>query len=692
KKQKEKPPFMLVITPESLHLLLSYKESKKYFKHLRYIVVDEWHELLSSKRGVQTELAIATLRNLVPQLIVWGISATIGNLEEAKSVLLHKEDGVVIRSRIKKKIELETILPPEFSELSWRGHYGAKMAENILESINEANTTLIFTNTRAQCEVWYQNILEASPEMAGLIALHHGSLSKEIRTWVEEALRDGTLKAVVCTSSLDLGVDFPAVDSVIQIGGAKGIARFVQRAGRSGHHPGGVSKIKFVPTHALEIIEGAAMRDAIKQEDLEERSPIVLAFDVLAQFIVTLSLTGNYSPGEVKAIILQTHAFHMISEDEWQWTFNYVMDGSSSLKNYEEYKKVSLKDGKLFVASRRISSRHRMHIGTIVSDNMLQVKYQKGGHIGSIEELFVSKLKPGDSFVFTGRMLEFIRVREMQVQVKRSKKKKGLVVTYQGGRLPLSSRLGEHIRAQLQPSRAAGQPERRYLKSLFDMQSQRSVLPNENQLLFEFVKTREGYHLFCFPFEGKFVHEAMASLLAYRISLLLPITFSMASSDYGFELLSSQDWDPEVILDSDLLSADHLFTDLNASLNASEFAMRKFRDIAAIAGLVFQGYPGAQKKARHMQASGQLLFKVFAEHEPENLLYRQAYTETFEEAVQEERLRRCLDDIAKKEVLMMNCEKPSPFSFPILGDRLRSSLSSEKFEARIKRMIQQYSE
>ncbi len=691
KKQRTKPPFMLVTTPESLHLLLSYKDSKSYFKHLRYIIVDEWHELLSSKRGVQTELAISAIYNLSPKLLVWGISATIGNLEQARDVILSSVgNGQIITSGEKKKIELKTILPEEFSELSWRGHYGTRMAKSIVKTLEQANTTLIFTNTRAQCEAWYQHLLEAAPDMAGLIALHHGSLSREIRNWVEEHLRNGYLKAAVCTSSLDLGVDFPAVDSVIQIGGAKGVARFIQRAGRSGHRPTEKSKIHFVPTHALEIIEGAAMRSAIREQSIEERIPLTLSYDVLAQFIITLALTQNYSLAEVKSIVLNTHAFGMLTEEEWNWTLDFVTDGSRSLKNYEEYKKVTLKDGKLHVPSRRHASRHRMHIGTIVSDNMMHVRYVKGGRIGTIEESFVSKLKPNDSFVFTGRMLEVVRIHDMDIHVKKSKAKKGLVVTYGGGRMPMSSRLGHHIREQLNSDNITGQPEGRYLRKLFDLQRERSMVPNNNQLLIESVQTREGHHLFVYPFEGKFVHEAMASILAFRISLLQPITFSMASNDYGFELLASEQWDPESILDNNLFSSIDLFRDLNASLNASEQATRKFRDIATIAGLVFQGFPGSQKKTRHMQASTKLLFSVFKDHEPDNLLYRQSFTETYEEAMEEERIRTCLDRISEMEICLVACNKPSPFAFPILGDRLRSSLSSEKFADRIKRMAKRY--
>ncbi len=693
KRQKEKPPFMLVITPESLHLLLSYRDSDRIFRQLRYVVVDEWHELLGTKRGVQTELALSFLRTQNPNLITWGISATIGNLAQATEILMGKPgDHPVVRDASPKKIRVTTLLPETFSIFSWAGHLGTRLLPEVTQTIQKHRSTLIFTNTRSQCEAWYRHLIEASPDLAGLLALHHGSLDKEIRLWVENALKAGKLKAVVCTSSLDLGVDFPEVDAVIQIGGAKGVARFLQRAGRSGHQPDGTSQIYFVPTHALEIIEGAALKDAIEDQDVEDRPPRVLSYDVLVQFVVTVALTGRFTPEDIYQMAKNTYAYQLIEPDEWKWILNFVIYGSQTLARYDEYKKVSLDDKRLLtVNSRRIALWHRMNIGTIVSDDMLPVKFLRGGHLGHIEEWFISKIKPGDSFFFAGRMLELVRIHQMQVQVRLSRSKEGRIPGWLGGRLPLSSRLGAHIRNQLSIPESDYREEQHFLKALFEEQNKRSRVPDEHELLFEFAQTREGYHLFCYPFEGRFVHEAMSSLLAYRIGLLEPISFSMAFNDYGFELLSPTPFDPQLIFDNNLFTSQDLLQDLVASLNAGEMAKRKFRDIAVIAGMVYQGLYGHNKKSKHLQASTELLFSIFRDHEPGNLLYRQAYTETFEEAMEEQRLRQALDSIAGKEILFMRCDKPSPFAFPILADRLRASLSSEKLEQRLERLVKQFS-
>ncbi len=689
KKQLTHPPFMLVITPESLHLMLTYKDSDQIFKDLKYIVVDEWHELIGTKRGVQTELAIAALKILSPEILTWGISATIGNLPLATNILLFKnEDAQIIRDLTPKKIIVKTVLPEDFSVFSWAGHLGNRLLPQVLEVINSHKSTLLFTNTRSQSEIWYKLLLEADPNLSGIMALHHGSLSRELRVWVENALKDGKLKAVVCTSSLDLGVDFPEVDCVVQIGGAKGVARFLQRAGRSGHKPGGISEIYFVPTHALEIIEGAALKDAIEKNDIEDRIPKVLSYDVLVQFVTTLALTERYSSSEILKIARNTHAFQDLTNGEWNWILNFLIHGSQSLQQYNEYKKIEIdENGKLKPHNKRIAMWHRMNIGTIVSDDMMPVKYVSGGLIGHVEEWFISKLKKGDNFHFAGRLLELVRIHQMEVQVKLSKGKKGLVPGWLGGRLPFSAQLGEHIRNQISAEKSEFREEQEFLQTLFDKQNERSIVPKEDELLMEYTKTREGYHLFCYPFEGRFVNEALAGLLAYRLSLLFPISFSMAFNDYGFEILSPTEINPEVILDNNLFTAQDLIQDITASLNATEMAKRKFRDIAVIAGLVYQGLYGVNKKQKQLQASTQLLFDVFKEYEPNNLLYRQSYTETFEEALEEERLRNALDKIQKNKITIIYCKSPSPFAFPILADRLRASMSSEKLEDRLERMI-----
>ncbi|MFN2261079.1 MAG: ligase-associated DNA damage response DEXH box helicase [Psychroflexus sp.] len=693
-KQSRKMPNLLITTPESLHLLLASKNYPKTFQNCFAIVIDEWHELLGTKRGVQTELALSRLKTISKTLRIWGISATIGNLNQAREVLLgHNSESlknsVLIKSNLNKNIQVESIIPKTMDKFPWRGHLGLHLLAEVIPIIKASKTTLIFTNTRSQCEIWFQKILENHPEFAGELAMHHGSIDKNTRIWVENAIRNETLKAVVCTSSLDLGVDFAPVESIIQIGGPKGVARFMQRAGRSGHQPEKTSKIYFLPTHAIELIEASALQKAVKNKAVEERLPYLNSFDVLVQYLTTLAVSEGFYPDEIFPEIQSTFCFQAITESQWNWALNYITKGGESLQNYDDYKKVEIEaDGKFKVNHRGIAMRHRLQIGTIVSDAVLGVKYMKGGFIGSIEEWFISKLNPGDVFTFAGRNLELVRVKNMQVLVRKSKSKTAKVPSWMGGRLTLTSQMSALLRDELYNQNSKNQSrELKALQPIFERQQQESIVPKPDEFLIETFKTRDGFHHIFYPFEGRFVHEAMGSLLAYRISLLSPISFSLAFNDYGFELLSDQAVDMESVLDNNLFSSEYLLDDLQKSLNATEMARRKFRDIAVISGLVFTGYPNKMIKNKHLQSSSQLIFDVFKDFEPEHLLFQQAFTETFEHSLEQGRLQKALERINSQQIIWKSCQNPTPFSFPIITDRLREKLSSEKLNDRIQKMI-----
>jgi len=697
--QKKQMPEALLITPESLHLLFAQKGSAETFKNLHTIVVDEWHELMGSKRGTQTELAIARLRTINPHLQTWGISATIGNLEEAKQVLMGmdsaEEDNVIIKSKTEKKIIVESILPEKVETLPWAGYMGTKLVEYVINIVHKSKTTLIFTNTRAQAEVWYRTVIEKYPEFAGIMALHHASLDREVRDWVEEALHDERLKLVICTASLDLGVDFRPVDTVIQVGSPKSIARFIQRAGRSGHRPGVASKIYFCPTNALELVEAVSLRDGVENKIIEDRPPVIHAFDVLAQWMITLAVGGGFEEQQLFEEIRNCYGYQFINRQEWEWLLGYITTGSPSLEVYDEYKKVERIDGRYMVTSRRIAHRHMLSMGTIVSDTVLKVKFQHGKYIGSIEETFATRMKAGDTFYFGGMSLEFVRIHEMTVTVKKAEGKKGFLIRWAGSRMALSSQLSTFIRDRMDNALENPLDERELskLKPLLELQQERSVIPKKTELLIEQCETREGHHIFVFPFEGRLVHEGMAIILAYRISKLFPITFSLAMNDYGFELLSDQYVNLEkVIKETDLFSTVHLVDDIYQSVNATEMAKRKFREIAAIAGLMFQGYPGKFMKTKQVQASSSLLFTVMTKYESNNLLVNQAYQEVLTYQLEEVRLRKALDRIATQKIIIKRTRKPTPFSFPIMVDRLREQLTSEKLEDRIQKMLKQYSD
>lgn len=709
-RQKKDIPEILIITPESLHLLLAQKGYENLFASLRMVAVDEWHELLGSKRGVQTELAISRLVAMAVKRVaekmktttcllqVWGISATIGNLAEAKDVLLAplQREGVIVRASISKQILVESIFPDEIEKYPWAGHLGIKLAEKVIPIILKSRTTLIFINTRGMSEMWYQTLLNLCPDLAGTIALHHGSVDMELRNWIEDNLHTGNLKAVVCTASLDLGVDFRPVETVIQVGSPKGVARFLQRAGRSGHSPDAVSKIYFLPTHSLELLEAAALKTAIRENLVESRDPRALCYDVLIQYLNTLAVSDGFIPAEVLQETRNTWCYQELTEEEFGSIIRFISEGGDAFQQYDDFRKVENDHGVYRINSRRIAMRHRLHIGTIVSESMLKVKFMGGGYIGMAEEYFVSRLEPGDVFTLAGRNLEFLMIKDMTVFVKKSNAKKSKVPSWNGGRMPLSANLGKKLRetldeaaaGSLQGAKAKKQlPEELVrLKPVIDLQQQLSYVPRASELLIEHIETTDGFHLFVYPFEGRLVHEAMAAILAWRISRIRPITFSFAMNDYGFELLSDQPIPVDDTNVYELFSPAGLLNDIQRSVNSTEMAKRKFRDIAVIGGLVFQGMPGEKKKARHLQASASLLFNVLSEYDNKSLLLRQAYNEVLEQQMEETRLRDMLERIQQSKIIISFPERLTPFCFPIKVDSMREDLSSERLEDRVRRM------
>jgi ATP-dependent Lhr-like helicase len=693
-RQGKRLPTALVTTPESLSMLLSRADSVEQMASVRTVVVDEWHELMGSKRGVQVELALARIRAMVPDVRVWGLSATIGNLDQARDALLGVgRSGRIVRGVEPKEVVVDSLIPPVIERFPWAGHLGTQLLPQVVAAIEEGATSIVFCNTRSQVEIWYPAILEARPDWAGQIAVHHGSLERRKRDWVEQGLREGKLRCVVATSSLDLGVDFSPVDRVLQIGSPKGIARLLQRAGRSGHRPGALSRVTCVPTNALELLEVAAVRDGIVAANVESRQPVERPLDVLAQHLVTVAAGGGFEPNALLAEVRGTRAYRELTDEEWRWVLHFLSSGGEALRAYPEYARLERDNGRYVVTNETIARRHRMAIGTIVGDAQITVQYLSGMTLGSVEESFVARLKQGDRFIFAGKPLEFVRVRDMRAWVRRAPNTKGIIPRWMGSRLPLSGELAAQLRIRLGEA-AAGvfrDAEMRALRPLLDVQARWSAIPRPDQLLIERVQTREGWHLFVFPFEGRLVHEGLAALFAYRISRLVPISFTMASNDYGFELLSIVKAPLERILDdahdaSVLLSPDNLADDVPASLNATEMAKRQFREIARVAGLVFPGFPRAGKTARQLQASSGLFFDVFQRYDPDNLLVSQAHREVLERQLERSRMGRTLRRLSQSEIVIKDPKRTTPLAFGLLVDRNRDKVSSEKLSDRIKRM------
>ena len=697
-RQDRRFPTVLVTTPESLSLMLTREHARDELAGIHTVIVDEWHELMGNKRGVQVQLALSRLKRWQPELAVWGLSATLGNLPEAMQVLLGRTKGsatagTMVQGRVDKQIHIDTLLPENPGRFSWGGHLGQQMKLPVVAEIERSSATLVFVNVRSQAEAWYQLLLAEKPEWAGVVALHHGSLDKEVREWVELGLKEGRLKAVVATSSLDLGVDFLPVERVLQIGSAKGVARLLQRAGRSGHAPGCASRITLVPTNTLELVEAVAARRAAQAGRIEQRATPAKPLDVLVQHLVTVALGGGFKQAAMLAEVRTAHAYRELTKDEFQWALDFVVQGGASLTAYPEYHRVQLIDGTYRVPDRGIARRHRLQIGTIVSDSVMQVKYLSGGRIGVVEEGFIARLRSGDCFVFAGRTLEYIRTQEMTAYVKRADKPKGVITSWAGAKMPLSNELADSVlevlagAAQGDRIDTMGEPELEAARPMLETQLRLSKLPTPSTLLIERFTSREGQHLFVYPFAGRNAHIGLGSLLAWRLAKSAPNTFSISINDYGFELLSAEPVDPAALLDKTVFGEADLLHDVLASLNSSELARRRFREIARVAGLIFTGYPGQPKSTQQLQASSSLFYEVFAKYDAGNLLLTQAQTEVLSQELDIARLGASLKRMRGQRVTFVELKVPSPFALPLMVERFREKLSTEKLKDRIDRLV-----
>ncbi len=692
-RQRKRLPTALVTTPESLTILLTYPETLRQLRGLRCVVCDEWHELLSTKRGVQAELALARLRACAPDLRVWGVSATLGNLPVAARALVgpDRPEPAMVRGVETKPIEIECLLPDSVERYPWAGHIGTSLVSKVVERVLAASSTLVFTNTRSQAEIWFREIVRAHPDLIGAVALHHGSLGRELRDTVERMLKGerGGLRCVVSTSSLDLGVDFAPVDQVIQIGSPKGVARIVQRAGRSGHRPGAASRIVGVPTHAFEMIEFASVRDAVMRGDLESREPIEKPLDVLIQHLVTAAMAEGFDEDALRDEVRWTWAFRNLSDREWRWAMDFVRSGGDALTVYPEFARLVDIGGMMKVASRSIALRHRMNIGTIVADEAVKVAYPSGKVLGSVEESFVARLNVGDRFVFAGRVVELKRLREMTATVERAKSVRGAVPRWNGGKMPLSTQLAAAVQDRLRRA-AAGEfegPEMQRVRPLLELQARSSIIPTPDALLIEHTRLRGRYHVFLFPFAGRLAHEGLGAVLSLRLSRLAPRSVTAVVNDYGIELSCDEPIETDAAAWQGLLVREGLLDDLLAAVNAAEFARRQFREIARIAGLTHQGYPGRHVRTRHLQASSDMFFDVFKEFDPGNLLLYQAQREVLDQQLELSRLDRTLERAASLAIRVVETPVLSPLAFPLYAESLRATtVTSESWEDRVRKL------
>jgi ATP-dependent Lhr-like helicase len=693
RRQRERLPEVLITTPESLSLLLCHERAHELFASLRAVIVDEWHELLGSKRGTQVELALARLRRFAPGPRTWALSATLANLDEAARAAVGPHvSPTLIRAGLERPVRIETLLPDSVDAFPWAGHLGFSMLRKVADWLDPARSTLLFTHTRSQAERWYEGLRFLHPEWEDILALHHGSIEREARERVERGLKTGEVRLVVCTSSLDLGVDFGPVERVVQVGSPKGIARTLQRAGRGAHRPGATAHLLFVPTHALELVEMAAAREALAHGEVEPRAPLHQPLDVLAQHLVTCALGGGFTRDALLAEVRDTLAYQTLSDEDFDRTLLLVTEGGPTLRAYPRFRRVTRLDDRYVVADARVARLHRLNVGTIASDATVELRYLKGARLGTVEESYVGRLRPGDTFLFAGKRLEFRMMKDLTAYVRVARERASATPRWSGGRLPLSSSLAAAVRRAFHAARHGhlDSVELAAARPVLEAQARLSRLPAQDTCLAELYHSREGHHLFLYPFEGRLVHEGLAALLALRFTRLQKATFSLAVNDYGLELLTSSPFPFEEALRPALFTRERLREDLLESVNLGELARRRFRDVARVAGLVMPGLPGARKSTRQVQASAGLLYDVFARYEPDHLLLAQARREVLEHHFEQDRLARTLERLERAPLELIHVPRPTPLGFPLVVERIGATLSSESLVERVERMKEKW--
>lgn len=689
-KQKQRLPEVLITTPESLSLLLTRDEAPAAFAGLMGVIVDEWHELLASKRGTQVELALARLRRFAPSLRTWAMSATIANIDDAANAVVgtHRP-STLVRGEMERPTTIDAILPRNERSLPWCGHLGLSMVPAVLEELDPRVPTILFTNTRSQAERWFGALMAARPELESVSALHHGSLDRDDRHDVETGLKAGTTRLVVATSSLDLGVDFEPIERVIQIGSPKGVGRLLQRAGRASHRPRAACRISCVPTHALELIEIAAAREAALAGKIEARPAPDKPLDVLAQHLVTCALGGGFMPDDLFDEVRTAHAYRALTRQEFDWALALVREGGGTLKAYAQYHKIALNEHGMYRGSSpKLAQLHRLNIGTITGDATLDIRYMTGKSLGRIEEHFVAHLREGERFVFAGKVLKFVTLRDLVCYVQPATGSTNHTPIWSGTRLPISESLAEGIRETLERAAAGDRwcPELHEADALIRVQQRESIVPVAHESLAEILRSREGTHLFLFPFEGRLVNAGLGALMALRLTRHVKATFAVAANDYGVELLCPDAFDFESLLTPSLFTRDSLAEDAVLSANLSQLAKLQFREIARVAGLVFQTYPGTHKTGKQLQANSSLIFDVLNDFDKDNMLLHQARREVLDRHFEQSRLGRTLDRIAGQPIRIVNISRPTPLSFPLVIERQSAKLSSETILERVERM------
>ena len=674
-RQKVLPPHMLMTTPESLALLLSNKESKDYFKDLKYLVIDEIHTLINTKRGDLLSLNLSRINSISPDCKKIGLSATVKNKNAVLKFLTSKKKA--------KTLNVEETSVPKIDILEtnnrvpWSGHMASYAIRDIYQKIKKSSLTIVFVNTRAQAELVFNKLWQEN-ENNLRIAIHHGSLEKEIRRKVESLMSSGKIDCVVATSSLDLGIDWGDVDLVVQIGSPKGISRFLQRIGRSNHRFDEPSNALLVPSNRFEYLECLSAINSIKNKLLDETKEKQGSLDVLAQHILGVACSEPFQVDELYNQVINAWPYRNLTKIKFFEVLEFVKNGGYSLKHYEQYSKIGVNKDKFYaIKNKSVRNRYRLNVGTIVESYMLKVKLGNRT-LGQVEEWFIEGLNEGDTFLFSGRVLEYQSISNNNVIVRSTSHTQPKIPSYAGGRLPLSTELSIEVR-KLLSKKQFWKNFPNQINEWLKLQSQFSNLPSLNGLLVEtfprLMRGKKRFFLICYTFEGRNANQTLGFLMSKKMQRIGYKPISFVATDYALAIWSIN----EVIDVNIILNDDLMLDDLYEWLEETPLLKKNFRDAAIISGLIERSIPGQKKTGKQVLFNSDLIFNVLKKHEPKHLLLEVAREDSYRGLIDLDRLSDFLKRI-EKNITHEKLDRISPLAVPLILEINRQTIDKSEME------------
>ncbi len=671
RQQRENPPDILLTTPESLAVLLSQPLAETYFRDLQTIIIDEIHAMADTKRGDQLSLGLARLAALAPDVRRIGLSATVAHPKALLAYVGLGGDAKLVRVEDGAPPNLRMMIPEQ--RIAWAGRMGLASASVVLSQIDAAGMTIVFVNTRAQGEMLFQELWKLN-EKTLPIALHHGSLDMAQRLRVEAAMARGDLRAVVATSSLDLGIDWGGVDQVIQVGAPKGVSRLLQRVGRSNHRMDEASEAFLVPANRFEVLECQAAIEGVAARELDGDAPRPGGLDVLAQHLLLTAAAGPFHPDAMFAEITRAAPYAELSRRDFDDVLRFVEDGGYALSSYERYRKLFRdSEGRVHIRGERTARQARMNVGTIVEAPLLKVRL-RSQNLGEVEEYFANTLRPGNTFMFAGRLLEFIRIRETTIECVEGGTGTPMVPAYAGAKLPLTSNLASRVRAMLHdPSAWHAYPEQ--VREWLELQKDVSELPGPDGLLVEVFPRQGRWYLVAYTFEGRNAHQTLGMLLTKRMERAGTAPLGFVATDYVLGAWSAnKPEDVESLFDQDMLGDD-----LEDWMAESSMLKRTFRNVAVIAGLIERNHPGAEKNRRQVTINSDLIYDVLRRHQPDHVLLRATRADAAGGLTDLSRLSLLLGR-AQGCITVRRLDRCSPLAVPVLLDIGREVVRTEADE------------